>query len=656
MKMKKVVLIFLLCNLKTLTAQTMDVNFGEVTHEEIKMSIYEKDTIADAVVLFDIGKSTFIDDGDGNFNIKFIRHRRIKIFNKEAEEHTKFEIPYYVDGYGKTEQVLNIELETYTIDDHNHLIKTKLMKDHIYDEQINDKWHQKKIAFPNVQNGTVIDLKYETETPFLFNLPDWKFQEKTPVIYSEYEVTMIPFYSYALIVKGIKKFDYQNTRESVHKRDFGIYGKYKQNTYTYVLKDIPAFKDESYITSINDYIINMDFQLSEVKYPTGYENKIMSTWPEMNKSLLKHSKFGKYISSCKRYAKKTLEENLNLNGLNEKEKAVKIIDFVKDKYEWNHTTQKYSSQSPKEFFKNKYGNIADINLFLIALLKQADIDVSPIILSTRNHGKPSIDYPFDHQTNYVMAIVNSSKPFLADATNELLPYQLIPPECINDFGLIVNKEDDAKWIKLSSQLISSRNINIYRKIDTVNLTTQNKFFTKSSFYEAYNDRSNFRNDSLKIIDYYQKSLGKVNSVKTFGYDNKRSNYNINLTSTKEIEQIGDRLILSPLFDLAIHKNPLTQEERNYPVDFEYLKKRNFLSTIVIPKGYKMINTLNSYNVENDLVEIRFTSSTINQNTLTIKGIYHFKKVVYLPSDYSDVKLYIDNIVQYFNQKIVLKKN
>ena len=85
---------------------------------------------------------------------------------------------------------------------------------------------------------------------------------------------MIPFYEYQFITQGIKRWDFQDSRIGTKDRYWGelayVYGKevaggikFQDYIHTFVLKDIPAFKDESYITSRQDYIIKMDFQLSE---------------------------------------------------------------------------------------------------------------------------------------------------------------------------------------------------------------------------------------------------------------------------------------------------------------------------------------------------------------------------------------------------------
>ena len=294
--------LYLFSILPSALAQTTQLVFGNISMEEMTMESYEKDPEAKAVILYDKGESIFFDTENG-YDIRFRRHKRIKIFDKSASEYSEFEIPFYVDGYGRTETIKSIDAYTYTLENgriHRKVVDPSM----IYEEQISKNWFRKKFVFPDVQNGSVLEVQYELETPFHFNLPDWTFQNRIPTIYSEYQVSMIPFYEYIFSVQGISRFDYQHSEISKKNRTWGTpsSGAYGQNTggfefqdyiHTYVMKDVPAFEDESFITSVNDYIIKMDFQLSKFHSPRGGTREIISTWPALNESLIKHESFGK---------------------------------------------------------------------------------------------------------------------------------------------------------------------------------------------------------------------------------------------------------------------------------------------------------------------------------------------------------------------------
>src|SRR5690606_16266787 len=116
------------------------------------------------------------------------------------------------------------------------------------------------------------------------------------------------------LVQGISRFNYQHSEVAKEKRVWGTvsetYGhktgngiEFQDLIYTYVLKDIPAFKDEAYLSSINNYIIKMDFQLAKFHSPRGQSSDVISTWTALNETLLKHERFGKYIKTSSRLGK-----------------------------------------------------------------------------------------------------------------------------------------------------------------------------------------------------------------------------------------------------------------------------------------------------------------------------------------------------------------
>jgi hypothetical protein len=662
--MKILLVILSLLIASQVLSQTKEIEFGKISTQEIEMICYEKDKEAKAVVLYDKGKSIFFHTDNG-YDIRFIRHKRIKIFDKSESQYAEISIPYYVDGYGKTEVVKSIEAITYN-SKNGRLTQKKLDPSTIYEERINERWVNKKFVFPDVQDGSILEFIYVLESPFHFNLPDWTFQDKIPTIYSEYEVRMIPFYEYVFLVQGISRFDYQNSVIAKEKRNWGSVAKsyglnvgrgveFQDYVHTYVLKDVPAFKDESYISSINDYIIKMDFQLAKFHSPQGGTSDIISTWPALSESLLKHKKFGKYLKGGSRFAKKIIEEDLELAGLDEIKKAQKIIEYIKNSFEWDGSYSKYASQTVKDFINKKNGNVADINLFLIALLNEADIEAQPLILSTRNHGKIPLDYPFDHFTNYVIALVNTNSPFLADGTEDLLPFNMLPTRCFNKKGLVVNKEDEPQWISLTSNILSLEKKAITLTIDTLTLDVKTRVFIQSTQYESFSNRKRFKNDTLKIKEYYSDKIGAVNRTKTYGYQNTSFPYSINLEGNYETEKLGKNIVIRPFLNLPLSTNTLSEKTRSYPVDFVYPLDNQFESTLEIPNGFTLTTLPESYKLNNAFAEINLNYA-FSDGDITAIGNYKFKKAVYVASEYSTIKYYLDQIVKYFNQQIVIEKD
>ncbi len=661
--MKQLITLLLVSNTMFAFAQQVNLEFGKVTKEELEMNAYELDPSAEAVVLYDKGESYFFDTNDG-YDIRFTRHKRIKILTNEGFEFAEIGIPFYVDGSGRTEEVKVIEAYTFN-EENGSISRTTLDPSTVYEEKLSEKWRQKKFVFPNVQVGSVLDLRIVFETPFHFNLPDWTFQDKIPTVYSEYVAKMIPFYEYVFLAQGISAFDYQNSELSEEKRIWGTinetlgknYGtgfEYQDYVHTYVLKDIPALKDESFISSVNDYIIKMDFQLAKFNSLQGSTREIMSTWPKLNEALLSHENFGKYIKSCSKYAKTILSENPEIAVLPLQERSIALVKYVREKFTWNDYNSKYASQSAKDFYTKKTGNAADINLFLIALLREADVSAEPIILSTRSHGKIPNDYPFDHFTNYVVVLVNTDSPFLTDATEDQLTYNRLPTRCLNEKGLLVNKEDPVGWVNINGGVPSLEKSKLAITIDTEELIANATVTVLSTEYDAYKYRSYYEDDSTSIAEAFSEKVGNINRLMTRNYKDATKPYTIGLQTAYDFEVIGESIAIKPFFNLCYTKNPLTQKARNYPLDFIYPFTEVFESTLTIPEGFKVSSMPESYTLSNTLVDV-YLKYEIIDNVIKIDGSYQFKEAQIHQQYYSRVKSYFNIIVEKFNEQIVLEK-
>lgn len=651
--MKNLLIIFFVFFIGDAFAQRKVEIFGEISQEEINLTSYEKDKDAKAIVIYDKGKSEF-HYIDYNYELRFTRHKRIKIFDKSVKGATEVLIRYYKDGYGKTEKVKDVEAYTYNYENGIET-KKKVKAAAIFDEHVSGNWYLKKFVFPDVQDGSILEYKYVIESPFKSHLQDWEFQSEIPTVYSECEVAMIPFYEYSFVVQGTTVFDYESIKESDKKRKYQSEG-YNEVIYIMGLNDVPAFKDQNYISTINDYIIKIDFQLATIHKHDGTTEEFLTTWDKLNKKLLKEeTAFGYYMKGCKRFANQLLKNEIQVGGLDKKEKAKKLIDYVKTNFEWNGFYGYMASQTPKQFFNKKSGSVADINLFTIALLNEAGIKAQPLLLSTRNHGKIRSSYAFTQLLNYVIVIGEANTTFLSDATEVLLPYNSIPTRCINDKGLIVNDNEEAEWISLECNISSLAKNAIYATLNPETLNLETKISIQNTGYESYQSRSAFNDDTLKIKKYYENKVGDINKLITKNYMKNTSNpYNIFLSGNYETERIGSKIIVKPFLNMPLAENTLEQEKRNYPVDFVFPFNDEFTSNLQIPNSYTIKSLPDDYSIDDDLVGLKVSYSYKN-NSLIAEGSCNFKKAVYTVDEYPKLRKHMDMMVKYFNQAVVIEK-
>ena len=639
--------------------------FGKVSREELQMTSYARDPQAEAVVLFDIGETRFVDSPNG-YDIQFTRTRRVKIFSMAGAPYAEVKVMLYHDNSSRFESLGSLEAVSYNLV--NGRVETTLLdQKNIYVEKVNNNWDLKKFVVPGVRAGSVIEFRYSLNTPFHFNLPRWLFQDGIPVIYSKYVVRMIPFYEYKFILQGISKFSQYTAVRDYVDREFGsvaeVYGqnvgtgtKFQDMIHTYIMKDVPAFRDESYITSVGDYIMKITFQLTKFYSPRGGMTDVVSTWPLLIQDLLKDDDFGKYIKSSDRQAKSILESEIRIGIINESERCKAIINYVKTKYRWNGLTGVYARSSIKDIVNKKEGSVSEINLLLVSLLNAAGYDAVPVLLSTRDHGKIYAGYPFLDFFNYVTVLVKAgNRTFLADGSDPDTPYNRIPPKCINEKGLLIDKSGE-NWINLDMNYNSVDMKEITVDVDPVTLKIDANLVVQSLEYDAYSYRKGLNNDTAKIKKYFTgEGLKDIRALRTLNYDKTEAPYIISFHCSSDAERFEDKIVISPFLNLVPSANDLTQPTRSYPVDMIYASSSSFRTRIKIPDGYRVMTLPEPQKTDNDLVEISLEFSE-EPGIVIATGSFRYKKAVYQPTEYTRLKAFKGIIIRKFNAPLVLVKS
>lgn len=652
--MKKIATVVLLLVLSQygISQENFTLEFGKVTQHEMTMTEYEKDKDAEALVLYELGEYFFQGDYQRGFLLHMRVKTKIKILKQAGIKYATFEIPYYQEGQD-WERFENIEATTYNWDGRN-LTKIPLTGKNIYEEKINENLSVKKITLSDVREGSVIEFNYTISTPYYFHMRKWDFQKKIPVIYSKLRYRAIPYYEYTYLTKGTTKFDEFNSEEGTNEIQFSRL-RYKEMIYDFGMKNLPAFRDEEYITSVQDYLVSMNFQISRYHSPTGGSKNIISTWPEMCDDFLKDEDFGKYINNSEKEAKKVLP-TLDLEGKELQERIETITNYVKSKYNWNGDNNKYVDAKLSNFLKQQTGNTANINLFLIGLLKGAGIEVYPVVLSTRKNGAISRHHPFRQFFNYVIAQVKvDNKTLFIDATEPMLHFSDLPERCINVEGLVIKPKTE-EWISTKQQKLAY----IQRDFDLSILPEENKIGAKakysSSGFSAYKYRTICLGKEENMIRYLKEAsnIDVKNGVSIDNLEELNKPFSFSFEYESAFENVSNKLFIHPFTNLSIVDNPFKQNSRSLVIDLVYVKGESYKSKITIPKGYKIEHLPQVFNLDNNFIMVKYKAEA-NDDVIIVEASYSYKSNVYQAGDYIGLKMAFTDIIKKFSEMIVLAK-
>lgn len=646
MKFNTLILILIL-GLFTSNLFSQKYELGKVTIEELKESRHPIDSSASAAILFKKGDTKFELNNEGEWTLVTEVKYKFKIYKKEGFDYANQQVYYYVGGT-KEETLHFRDAVTYNLVD-GKIQKTKLKSDGEFKEEVNKSTKVKKITMPQVKEGSIIEYSYTLRSPYITNFNDWYFQKEIPINYVEYNVYIPEYFKYRTIVTGYEKVNVENLGIST--------GSFAQEKYTYKIDNVPALKEEGFITNIDNYTSILKCELVSISYPREPIRNIAVGWDDVVKSIYDNESFGSELKS-KSYFDDDLKIIINNLTTNE-EKIAAIFKFVQNRMSWNEKYGVYADEGVRRAYKQKTGNVAEINLILVAMLKEAGIDASPILLSTRKNGIAL--FPNRSAFNYVVAGVEVlNDVILLDATNKNVAIDMLPLRAVNWSGRIMRERGSSSEIDLLNVPISKDNIIVLGEIDGEGnisgklrrqLTDYNSFLHRENYgsvsQDSYIEKLENRYKGIEIEEY------KVDNVKDL------EKPIVELYSFKEtnvVETIGDKMYISPLLFFTLEENPFKVDTRKYPIDFQFPIKDTYNISLKIPEGYEVeyMPTALNVSMENNYGAFKYIISHKGNSLQLVVNLDI--NAFYIPSDaYPALKNFFKMMVEKQAEKVILKK-
>ncbi len=678
MKSQKIIIAaisFLLLSSVINAQKKIKYKFGKLNSGEIEMQYYEQDSSASAVVLYDKGHSYFeYDNNKKDFRIIFKRNMRMKVLKKDAYGYANFEIPLYVGSYDVEEQVTSLKGRTFNLEK-GKVVSTKVNKSNIFYDNKSKHLKIAKVSFPDVKEGSVIDIEYKIFSDFMFNLRGWQFQYEIPVVYSEYSVLIPEYFKYNIKQKGYDNVILNEKEENMsetflvkYKTGPGQGGKVETGTieyqshsslFTWTASNIPAFIEEPYITTAKNYLTALDFELKSISYPGQPTVYYTNSWNDVNRKLLNNTYFGQQLKPTKKIKLKA--EEICSGAETKLAELQAIYSYITKNIKWNGYNSKYINNKLKDVLDSKTGNSADINMLLLNMLKSREIAVNPVVLSTRSNGMIFPAHPTLSSFNYVIVQVTiDGKKYLIDATDKNLPLGMLPKRCLNGTGRIVGTPnfDEIKIVpaqKYSVSFLYTLTVNPDKNLSgTVNKTYKG--------YAAAEKRDNIKKTGEK--EYITKFIENADDseIAEVNYTNlndisKPVKENYKMTTSADVTFAGNMIYLTPLLNERIKDNPFKLDERKYPVDYAYPYYEKLIFQYTIPEGYEPVekpeNT--AFSLPGRTAQFQYQVSAAG-NIVQIISIFKINKPVFQYDSYKSLKNFYDLVIKKQNEKIIFKKS
>lgn len=649
-----------------------EVKFGKVSEEEVSATQHALYPEANAAILHKYEWVRYNYQYETGWSLVREVHYRIKIYKKEGFDWATLQVPLYAAGTNK-EDISSIKGFTYNMVN-GKVVDAKLKNDGVFIEEVNEYRNKASITMPEVKEGSVLDIEYKIVSPMYWSIDEFKFQYDIPVDDVEIRLEIPEYFYFKQYSRGFHaiKFDQSNENRTMNvsyrsSDQTGSLGRttrtsgtlnFLENIYTMKASNIPALLEEKYTSNINNFRTSIKFELASTRFPNQPFKNYSLTWEDVAKSIYDYDSFGAELNR-KNYFDEDVDQVLN--GLSsDSEKAMALFHFVKNRMNWdNFVGVGCSSQGIRKAYKEGKGNVAEINLMLIAMLRYAGLQADPVLVSTRSHGIPLL--PTSDGFNYVVAGLQLNNGLvLLDATEKNAFPDVLPMRALNWFGRLIKEDGTSVQVDLTPKVKSldavmmSVDLNEdgsihgrYRQQYTAN----NAFVFRNNFGEgsedSYLDELEKKYGDLEISDFELQNQDDLSKpvVQTFTYS-KESAY----------EEIAGKLYLSPLFHLTTRENPFKTEKREFPIDYGYPWTDKYLITINIPEGYTVESIPEPIAVAlpENMGQFKYIISAEN-NIINARVETELNTHVIPASYYLDLKEFYGHIVKKEAEKVILAK-
>ncbi|MDP2452602.1 MULTISPECIES: DUF3857 domain-containing protein [unclassified Kaistella] len=589
-----------------LYSQHKFLNDPKLSDEDLKSTQSKIEADAPAEVLY--RSVHFMIDYNGYLTQEITK--RVKIYNKDnAGDYLDHEISIYDNNQGDRETLSNLKAVTYNWED-GKKVATKIKGDEKFKSKEDTNFTINKFAFANVKDGSVVEYSYKLFSPFLSSTPRILIEEEIPVKYVEYIFDAPKPLGYSINYKGSLSPIRRDTGE---KQLYG--GEY--NTYRFGYENIPAFKDEKHVLNNNNYKTGIKAELNSTMFNNVFKSYTLS-WNDIRKRLYDHDDFGLQLK--KDHLVKNLLPAEIYNLPTKMEKANAILKFVQKNYTWNKEDEAFTDKGIKNLLTTKIGNTAEINLLLTMLLRSADLNADPVVLSTVKRGILLAYNPSIAQLNFVLAsFVDNDKLYLLDGTSKLTEINMISPRALNQYGIMMTK-DEAKQLNVVFPEVSKVMLSIDAKL-TPEGTFEGRFADRDTKLFAMAANESYSDDEKKFAKGYQDEYRFPYSNMKHGLqENNDFETSFDFTSDTFVDNIANKLVFNPLLFLYSKNHNFDQkEERRAPIEFYSPHERVKKVTITLPDNYQFENLPKSKKFRTEDNSIAYTYVvTQNGNALTVE--------------------------------------
>ena len=640
-----------------LWAQPKPMKWGEIPRADLTMKKYPADSNAAAVILADYGEVHF----EGEFEMVFTRHRRIKILSEKGYDWGSFSIRFIAEN--RAQAVSELEGQTFKLAADGTIRQDQLDKKSIFDEDVDGSSRRVRFTMPALAPGCVIEYRYKIRSKSARYLHDWAFQTSEPARWSEFRVAIPSVLRYVIVKQNLPALAVEET--TTDSWPINLFGHEHSKVHRmlivhhrWAMRDVPALRDEPFTTTLDDYRAEINFQLARFEWPWQRPEDVMNSWEKLAEALMESPSFGGQIG---RHGILRQQAETVTAGIIDPEKKMRAIyDYARQTMAWDGTRGIYANDLDKTFQARRGGG-PEIALMLTSMLRAAGLEAHPVLISTRDNGKIIEAYSILRQFNHVLAYVKTGeKEYLLDATDPLRPYNLLPVAALTNVGFLIEKKMP-RWVDIGTNEMGSNQITVSAQLAADGKITgwlQASDAGYSGLLQRRNLKEKKEDEFIRNAWLADLMGAKLDSFKISQKDSTHLPFisKVSFSTFDQAQAAGDNIYFNPLFFNREEENPFKQPERTFPVDFGYGSKRVYSLNLTLPEGYtaQELPKNMALALPNDGGQFRRVIQ-VEGNHLQLMTQMTIRQPRFEPEEYQALREFYDRLVAAHAEPIVLKR-
>ncbi|MBC6993396.1 DUF3857 and transglutaminase domain-containing protein [Neolewinella lacunae] len=628
-----------------------NVKFGQVSEEDLKLTVAPGDSTADAYVLYDLMDMRIEYTYEGRPGLRESVHRRVKLLRESSFDRAEVQVIYSRQHEKLMETSAMVHLPNGE--------KIKLRNSDFIRERYDDERDIFKFTFPGLTPGAIIEYEYQKTDEFITVPSRYYFQESVPVRWTEYRALIPAYFNYISLGNGGNFHINKTDRLTRH------YGS-EQIAHTsiqWAYRDLPAFKHQPYVNNFTDYIPQVRLQLQSVRYPNQATVNVFSTWGETTKDIHTWPSFGLAYRNRGNYGKawKELQAQVNQQAT-DAEKVEFLYNYVAGRIEWDGYFSWTSEHTPNQVFDAAKGSSGEKAMLLLALLREAGFNAQPVLVPLRDTGSPLELYPLMTQFRHLMVVVQlDGKEVLLDPNDVSRPPGLPRVVALNHRAFVADPENP-HWMDVdvpsASQAVIAEVVLAEDGLAEVSIQS------RLNSYFAFDGRTKIKEKKEDLeMPLVDDILGAFPEAELVSYKVKEEetlsgplsvDYQLKVPMGQPLD---DYLYVQPILCPMLDKGMADVEERLYPVDFSYPWQRRYITNIKLPEGYAIEELPESIRLisEDGSLVATFAVEKKDEQTISLNFTVNVKRTVYAAAEYPTVRDMFRRIIDLQQSTLVLKR-